>query len=143
MKNLIVLAAILMLFSCKQDISEVQNDYDKAVKNRDNLQQQNRVLEAKISELLEQKDQLKYVEEKRPPKYILKIKIYQTHFTLSLKEHIKDKMNAFEVELPVDKGYFDSLNIDDQISEEFRYGSLLFRSSIGDWNIKVIGKRIG
>ena len=40
--------------------------------------------------------------------YIVKIKIHQTTYTLDLEEHIKNKINDIEFEIPVDKSYYDN-----------------------------------
>lgn len=65
------------------------------------LQQEKESLQAEISELdnvaIEKK------EENGTAKYVLTLEVKQTHFTLDVSERLKDKMNATEIQIPVDK----------------------------------------
>lgn len=146
MKNLtsliLVLAGLLMILisvNCVDDEAKrAQRDgLNTEVKQ---LQNKKEVLLESISNLSEQYDSFKFIEEDRQPLYILKLKVYQTRFSLDLGKHLKDKMNALEIELPVSKSYYDKLRVNDLISEEFRIGSLLMSGTFGNWNIKVVDK---
>ena len=75
-------------------------------------------------------------------KYILKLKLKQSHITLDLGTHAKDAMNSIEFELPVDKDFYNSVKIGDQIIDRFRVGSAVLYGSFGSWKMTVIGKRI-
>lgn len=44
-------------------------------------------------------------------KYIVTFNIKQSHFTLDLGQHLKDAMNDISIQVPVDKEYFDSVNV--------------------------------
>lgn len=76
------------------------------------------------------------------PKYILKIKLKQSHFSLSIKKHIKDAVNAIEFELPVDKEFFDSVSKGTELVDNFRFGSMILYGSFGDWEMTVKDKEI-
>ncbi|MES2518714.1 MAG: hypothetical protein V4585_11440 [Bacteroidota bacterium] len=76
------------------------------------------------------------------PKYILKIRLKQSHFSLSIKKHIKDAVNAIEFELPVDKEFYDSVSEGTELVDKFRFGSLVLSGSFGDWEMKVKGKEV-
>ncbi|PWK26848.1 hypothetical protein LV89_02054 [Arcicella aurantiaca] len=76
------------------------------------------------------------------PKYILKIKLKQSHFSLSIKKHIKDAVNAIEFELPVDKEFFDSVSEGTELVDNFRFGSMVLYGSFGDWEMTVKDKEI-
>jgi hypothetical protein len=76
------------------------------------------------------------------PKYILKIKLKQSHFSLSIKKHIKDAVNAIEFELPVDKEFFDSVSRGTELVDNFRFGSMILYGSFGDWEMTVKDKEI-
>ncbi len=76
------------------------------------------------------------------PKYILKIKLKQSHFSLSIKKHIKDAVNAIEFELPVDKEFYDSVSEGIELVDKFRFGSLVLSGSFGDWEMTVKGKEV-
>ena len=73
-------------------------------------------------------------------RYIVVFEIKQSHFTLDLSEHLKDAMNSLTMEIPVDKEFYDSVEIGDVISEEFRTGSLLMKGSFGKWKVTVANK---
>ena len=75
-------------------------------------------------------------------KYILTINIRQTHFTLDISQHFKDAMNDISIQIPVDKEYFDSLEVGDVIDDSFRMGSLIFKGSFGNWKVTVEDKDI-
>ncbi len=75
-------------------------------------------------------------------KYILTLKIKQTHYTLDLDEHLKDAANALTIQLPVTKEYYDSVEIGTKIKDSFRVGSMIFKSSFGSWNVVVKDKTI-
>lgn len=75
-------------------------------------------------------------------RYIVKFKIKQTHLSLSIKKHLSDMANQTELEVPVDKAYYDQVNKGDDVSKKFRWGSLLLKGSIGSWDIRVEDKRI-
>lgn len=76
------------------------------------------------------------------PKYILKIRLKQSHFSLSIKKHIKDAVNAVEFELPVDKEFFDSVSEGTELVDKFRFGSFVLYGSFGDWEMTVKEKEV-
>lgn len=76
------------------------------------------------------------------PKYILKIRLKQSHFSLSIKKHIKDAVNAIEFELPVDKEFFDSVSEGTELVDKFRFGSFVLYGSFGDWEMTVKEKEV-
>jgi len=78
----------------------------------------------------------------KTPQYFLKIKLKQSHFSLSIKKHIKDNMNTIEFEIPVDKDFYHSVSVGTQIVDEFRSGSFLLYGSIGDWKMTIEDKEI-
>ncbi len=74
--------------------------------------------------------------------YIVKIKIHQTTYTLDLEEHIKNKINDIEFEIPVDKEYYDRCSIGQKVSDPgLKIGSLLVNGDFSKLKIKIIGKR--
>ena len=74
--------------------------------------------------------------------YIVKIKIHQTTYTLDLEEHIKNKINDIEFEIPVDKSYYDNCSIGQKVSDPgLKLGSLLVNGDFSKLNVKIIGKR--
>lgn len=75
-------------------------------------------------------------------KYVVTFNIKQSHFTLDISQHLKDSMNDISIQVPVDKEYYDSIEIGDTIDDSFRMGSLLFCGSFGNWDITVENKEI-
>ena len=49
---------------------------------------------------------------------------------------------VLSIQIPVDKEYFDSVNVGDVIDDRFRMGSLIFKGSFGSWDITVEDKQI-
>lgn len=74
--------------------------------------------------------------------YIVKIKIHQTTYTLSLTEHIKNKFNDVEFEIPVDKAYYDNCSIGQSVTDPgLKIGSLLRDGDFSKLKVKITGKR--
>ena len=74
--------------------------------------------------------------------YIVKIKIHQTTYTLDIEEHIKNKINDVEFEIPVDKLYYDRCSIGQTVSDTgLKIGSLVFNGDFSKLKITIIGKR--
>ena len=68
-------------------------------------------------------------------KYVVTFNIRQKHFTLDIGQHLKDEMNELSIQIPVDKEYYDSIEVGDTIADDFRMGSLIFKGSFGNWDI--------
>ena len=78
----------------------------------------------------------------KAPKYILKLRLKQAHFSLSIRKHIKDAVNAVDFEMPVDKEFYDSVSEGTEIIDKFRFGSFVLGGSFGDWKMTVKGKEV-
>lgn len=92
--------------------------------------------------LVEQLNALKLGGSAKAPKYILKLRLKQAHFSLSIKKHIKDAVNAIDFEMPVDKEFYDSVSEGTEIIDKFRFGSFVLGGSFGDWEMTVKGKEV-
>ena len=75
-------------------------------------------------------------------KYVITFNIKQTHFTLDIGEHLKDAMNDITIEIPVDKEYYDSVEVGDVIDDSFRMGSFIWKGSFGNWKVTIESKDI-
>ena len=75
-------------------------------------------------------------------KYVITFNVKQTHFTLDIGEHLKDAMNDISIEIPVDKEYYDSVEVGDTIDDSFRVGSFIWKGSFGNWKVTVESKNI-
>lgn len=78
----------------------------------------------------------------KSPKYFLKLRLKQSHLSLSIKKHIKDAVNSIEFELPVDKEFYDSVSEGTEIIDKFRFGSFVLYGSLGDWEMTVKDKEV-
>lgn len=115
--------------------------------NEETLSNRSNELQAEIQELEIQKETLEnqivdIKEEKGIAKYVVTFEIKQSHFSLDITKHIKDAMNAIEIEIPVDKEYYDNVDVGDTINDDFRVGSLVMKGSFGSWDVTVKGKDI-
>lgn len=75
-------------------------------------------------------------------RYILTLKLKQSHVSLNVKDHLKDSMNAVEFDIAVDKQYYDSYDKGDEVLSEFRAGSFVTSGKAGSWKITVANKRV-
>ena len=75
--------------------------------------------------------------------YIISIRIHQTTYSLSISEHVKNKLNDVVFEIPVDKSYYDKCRIGQEVTETgLKMGSLLRDGDFSKLKITVEGKRI-
>jgi len=86
MKTIITILAVFSLVSCGNN------------EELENLKKENAALAAQVTALKEGVNA-------KGPKYMLKLRLKQSHLSLSIKKHIKDAVNAIEFELPVDQEF--------------------------------------
>lgn len=115
--------------------------------NEEVLPQRCDELKSEIATLESQKTELEneivdIKEENGTAKYVITFNIKQSHFTLDIGKHIKDSMNDISIEIPVDKEYYDSVNVGDTIDDSFRMGSFIMKGSLGRWNVIVENKEV-
>ncbi|NBB18433.1 hypothetical protein GVN20_03610 [Runella sp. CRIBMP] len=116
--------SVLFLFSCGGDAAELER-----------LQNENLDLKAQLQKL-------NALQSAKKVRYILKIRLKQANFSLSIKKHIKNAVNAIDFELPVDKDFYDSVSKGTEIVDKFRFGSFVLYGSFGDWEMTVKDKEI-
>jgi cell division protein FtsB len=149
-KATIALFAILglSLTSCetkqdvKTDIDQLRNERSRLSAEIESLDISERAKKSEISDLEEKLKVLNIYKSGKTPKYILKMHLKQSHFSLSIRKHIKDAMNAIDFEIPVDKDFYNSVSVGTEIVDNFRTGSFLLYGSFGDWEMTVDGKEI-
>ena len=127
-KYIVVLIAMMAitLSGCSKTETVTNEDVAKLEAERDQLNEE--ILNTKIDNGL--------------AKYVITFNIKQTHFTLDIGEHLKDAMNDISIEIPVDKEYYDSVEIGDTIDDSFRVGSFIWKGSFGNWKVTVESKDI-
>ena len=129
MKKYIVILIAMMaitLSGCSKTETVTNEDVAKLEAERDQLNEE--ILNTKIDNGL--------------AKYVITFNIKQTHFTLDIGEHLKDAMNDISIEIPVDKEYYDSVEVGDTIDDSFRVGSFIWKGSFGNWKVTVESKDI-
>lgn len=109
-----------------EDVTKLESEITQLEAERDRLNEE--VLNTKIDNGL--------------AKYVITFNIKQTHFTLDIGEHLKDSMNDISIEIPVDKEYYDSVEVGDIIDDSFRMGSFIWKGSFGNWKVTVESKDI-
>lgn len=149
MRKFIVFALFAMLFtSCyttedqkrlAQECKELQIQKTQLQQSIKSLNDRKDALDIKVHDLYVQKNSLQTGKE---IKYIVKFKIKQGTFTLDLFEHAKNEMNSIEIEIPVNKDYYNRLSIGQDITDSFKWGSLIVDGDFSTLHMKVIGKRI-
>ena len=109
-----------------EDVAKLESEIAQLEAERDRLNEE--ILDTKIDNNL--------------AKYVITFNIKQTHFTLDIREHLKDAMNDISIEIPVDKEYYDSVEVGDTIDDSFRVGSFIWKGSFGNWKVTVESKDI-
>ena len=109
-----------------EDIAKIESEIAQLEAERDRLNEE--ILNTKIDNGL--------------AKYVITFNIKQSHFSLDLGEHLKDAMNDISIEIPVDKEYYDSVEIGDVIDDSFRMGSFIWKGSFGNWKVTIESKDI-
>ena len=109
-----------------EDVAKLESEIVQLKAERDRLNEE--ILNTKIDNGL--------------AKYVITFNIKQTHFTLDIGEHLKDSMNDISIEIPVDKEYYDSVEVGDVIDDSFRMGSFIWKGSFGNWKVTVESKDI-
>ena len=143
------MAMCLVMASCTITDEEYQQKKDEYKRLSEQCQQlvvRNNGLNSSISELELQISDLRFeknlIEKGKSPKYIVKFEIKQGTFTLDPFEHIKNSMNAIEVEIPVDRDYYNALKIGQDLTDAFKWGSLVMDGDFSNLHMRVASKRI-
>lgn len=75
--------------------------------------------------------------------YIISVRIHQTTYSLSISEHVKNKLNDVVFEIPVDKSYYDKCRVGQEVTDAgLKMGSLLRDGDFSKLKITVEGKRM-
>lgn len=126
--------------------SELQAECKALVQQKENLQSAVSRLNDNVSYLNNQvrdlQAQKSAYQSGREIKYIVKFKIKQSTFTLDIGEHIKNEMNCIEVEIPVNKSFYNSVSIGTDITDSFKWGSLVMNGDFSTLHMRVVNKRI-
>ena len=137
---MMVLTICASLIGCTSKEESLNNNIIELETKIVELQTEVSALEAERDSLKNEITDIKI--ENGTAKYIVTFNIKQSHFTLDISQHLKDAMNDISIQIPVDKEYYDSVEVGDTIADDFRMGSFIFKGSFGNWDITIEDKCI-
>ncbi len=145
MKKVIAIIMVLVMFFIFAGCGKTQEE--KLSEEVITLENKVNALKSEVSDLEIQKETLEkeivdIKVENGTAKYVITFNIKQEHYSLDISQHLKDSMNDVSISIPVDKEYYDSVEVGDIIDDSFRVGSAIFKGSFGSWNISVENKEI-
>ena len=137
-KILAFIITLACLVSCytDEDKARLQKECRELSSEVSYLRQRKETLSSEVYSLNNERKALKSGRELR---YIVKFKIKQGTFTLDPFEHIKNNMNAIEIEVPVAKDYYNNLKIGQDLTDSFKWGSLVMDGDFSNLHMKVVG----
>ena len=130
---ILVIAILFSITGCIETEESLSEDIKQLKSEISDLETEKVALEKKV---------VKTKIEKGVAKYVVTINIKQEHTIFDFENNIKDEMNDVSIQIPVDKEYYDSVEVGDVIDDSFRMGSLVVSGSIGCWDISVEDKEI-
>lgn len=152
MKHFLLLAIALSLSNCsksapelKEEISRLENKLRDTQKAYNQLYDETQTLHAAKTELDHNVKVLRALQRGAKPLYILTLSVRQERNgfdALDIEKHIKDELNEFHFEMPVDQMVYEQSTVGNPLVESFRSGSLLFKLSTSTTVIRVVNKRI-
>lgn len=147
-KILIFLLAVICMTSCytSEDQKRLQQECSQLAAQSRNLRievnrlsNQKATLYKEVSDLRAEKG---IYSRGKEPVYLVKFKVKQGTFSLSPGEHIKNEMNAIEMEMPVSRDFYNRLKIGDDLMDKFKGGSFWIDGDLSWLHMKVVSKRI-
>ncbi|MEZ0261170.1 MAG: hypothetical protein ACAH80_09180 [Alphaproteobacteria bacterium] len=73
--------------------------------------------------------------------YNVKLRLYQSNFTIDIGKHIKNSANAVEFNWQVPGNVYTEMKVgDDLVKDGFRAGSFWMKGSVGSWHLQVLEK---
>ena len=149
-KFILILLAVIAFTSCdeirmqeradlKDEINNLRYEKNNLSKSVENLRETNTILMNEVSNLRTEKSAFTSGYE---PVYLLTLEIKQSTFTLDLAEHAKNAINAIALQIPVSYTFYNKVSIGQNISEEFKYGSLILNGDFSKLKVKVKNKEV-
>jgi hypothetical protein len=149
MKRLFILLSVIVCFSScykDEDFRELQRNCRELSATKFNLQRDIDALKGRKGALNREIEDMRaekgILRNGREPQYIIKIKIKQGTFTLDPFEHIKNEANATEMEIPVSRGFYNSVNVGTDLTDSFKAGSFWIDGDLSWLHLTIIDKRI-
>lgn len=72
--------------------------------------------------------------------YLVELDFRNSSFSLSIGKHIRNAMNAFQMEIPVDKDFYDKVKPGQEIASNFKTASFFMKGSISSMKVTVVRK---
>lgn len=72
--------------------------------------------------------------------YMVQIDIRNSSFSLDIGKHIRNAMNAVQMDIPVDKEFYDAVTEGQELKSEFKTASFVMKGSISSVKIKCVKK---
>lgn len=140
-KKLILFFTMCLFISCNsiQEKMQLQKEYNTLYTQKQSLENTISELNAEITTLTNERNALV---KGKDPTYIVKFKIKQGTYTFDIWEHVKNEINAVEFEIPVCKDFYNHIDIGQDITNSFKYGSLFVNGDFSVLHMRVINKRI-
>lgn len=123
----------------KDEINNLRYEKNNLSKSVENLIETKSILTKEVSELRAEKSAFTPEYE---PVYLLTLEIKQSTFTLDLTENAKNAINAITLQIPVSYKFYTKVSIGQNISEEFKYGSLILNGDFSKLKVKVKNKEV-
>lgn len=150
MKKLLIIT--ILLFSCSREQREIQKNIERLETKERDLTSRMFLLKNDVEQLLHRRETLtrevsvlEQVKSGKRMVYVLSLKLRQERTGLDvfdIEGHIKDKMNESFMDMPVDKNFYETVSVNQVISKEFRYGSLLIGGSASNMVVTVVNKYV-
>ena len=140
-KIFIILVFIVSLISCESVERNVERTKENFAlqESVSNLNETKSALEKDVQNL---KKEISILSSGRSPKYFIAIKIHQKTLTLSIGEHIKNKMNDVVIWIETSESFYKSVRIGQVISADVKSGSFWIDGDISKLEIKIEDKKI-
>lgn len=134
MKKVIICVTLGIALSITGCMSQSQSDTLNNLKEEINILQQEK--ESLANEIVTEKV------EKGIATYVVTIGISQSHMFWEIDDVIKDSLNELKIDIPVSEEFYSAVEIGTVLDESFRMGSFIMNGSIGNWDIKIVDKKI-
>lgn len=134
MKKVIICVTLGIALSITGCASQSQSDTLNNLKEEINILQQEK--ERLANEIVTEKV------EKGIATYVVTIGISQSHMFWEIDDVIKDSLNELKLDIPVSEEFYNAVEIGTVLDESFRMGSFIMNGSIGNWDIKIVDKKI-
>ena len=72
--------------------------------------------------------------------YMVEIDIRNSSFSLSIGKHIRNAFNAMQMEIPVDKEFYDSVRPGEEIASSFKTASFVMKGSLSSIKVTCVRK---